>query len=87
MNLQHTTRARERISDTSSAQKKGWGGGYTHTYTERGRERERKIDNQDNLQTTMPTPQPPHSLGLHARHAQEVLRIGEVRRQLGELRV
>lgn len=35
----------------------------------------------------MPTPQPPHSLGLHASHAQEVLRIGEVRRQLGELRV
>ncbi len=35
----------------------------------------------------MPGTQPAHALGLHARHAQQVLRVGEVGRQLRQLRV
>lgn len=33
----------------------------------------------------MPTPQPTHTLGLNGRHADQILRIGQVGRQLGEL--
>ncbi len=35
----------------------------------------------------MPASQAPHGLGLHARHAQQVLRVGQVGGQLGELSV
>jgi len=35
-----------------------------------------------NLQAAVPAAEPAHALGLHARHAQQVLRVGEVGRQL-----
>lgn len=41
----------------------------------------------DNLQPAMPAPQPPHGLSLHARHAQQVFRVGQVGGQLRQLRV
>lgn len=37
------------------------------------------------LQSTMPATQAPHSLGLHARHAEEVFRVRQVVGQLREL--
>lgn len=39
------------------------------------------------LQAAMPAAQTPHGLGLHARHAQEILRVRQVGGQLRELRV
>jgi hypothetical protein len=41
--------------------------------------------NGGNLQPSVPAPQAAHALGLHARHAQEVLRVRKVGRQLREL--
>ncbi len=40
-----------------------------------------------NLQPGMPAPQSPHGLGLHARHAQEILGVGEIGRELSQLRL
>jgi hypothetical protein len=37
----------------------------------------------DYLQSTMPTSQTTHTLGLYAGHTQEILGIGEVGRELG----
>ncbi|KAK1533757.1 hypothetical protein CPAR01_10465 [Colletotrichum paranaense] len=35
----------------------------------------------------MPRPQTPHTLSLHARHTNQVLRIGKISRQLRQLRM
>lgn len=43
--------------------------------------------NEDNLHSPMPSGKPPHRLGLHARHAQQVLRVSQVGGELCELRV
>jgi hypothetical protein len=39
------------------------------------------------LQPGMPTTESSHGLGLHARHAQQVLRVGQVGRELSQLRL
>ena len=52
-----------------------WGGS-------RGRRSRRK-----NSQPAMPASQPSHALGLDARHPEEVLRVCQVGRKLGKLRV
>lgn len=39
------------------------------------------------LQPSMPATESSHGLGLHARHAQQVLRVGQVGGQLGQLRL
>ena len=40
-----------------------------------------------NSQATMPTPQPSHRIRLHARHAKQILRLGQIAGQLRQLRV
>lgn len=68
-----------------------------HTHRERGGEggeegrqgyqRKKKEEEKKDLHATMPTTQAAHGLGLYRRHAQQVLRVGEVGRQLLELGV